>query len=1075
MTDQATVQTECLSADTIRSYWEGMVPDLEMETIEQHLQNCQQCMALFRRFETAREELDILRDFSPENFQAVSPNPERAAETQQNREQSLIPQDKNRSNDGVSGCYPWQSWLPQSKQIGPYKILSLIGQGGMGAVVLAEHVRLHRRFAIKLLYLPRSLSHAQSRFQREAEAVGRLRHPSIVTASDAGQEGPLHYLVMEYVEGFDLSKLNRLIGEISIYDVSEIGRQIALALSYAHAQGLVHRDIKPSNIMLDNEGRIKLLDFGLVQIDRWDDELSELTSVGQFLGTLDYMAPEQAERSGQVDHRADLYALGATLFRLLCGRAPLASTPNLSPLEKLRLLAHHAPPSLRTLRRDAPAALVKIIDSLLSTDPNDRPPSAAHVAEALEPFVAQADLKRLIEQGNAAQATLKPRDEALISQQELVASDQDDPPTPREPADTLPPPSRWRRYGSLVALALLPLAFIAGILIQIPVEEGMLIIESELPESELKIVRSKDGHEQQLKLDIGPQVTKLRAGKYSLELNSPSDSIAIENDTFVVSKGETVVAKVRLKRSESPETREIGGTRETPTIVDTKEPVPANSIAASSPATGPTLEARYQGKNLSEWLEIYEQQKNGRLPAETFQALVVLLGHSAEQALFEEVFAKLFWSREMEIGFRVPLSSWHDPRIVDSVFKQFEQMDRAAKHSFLSSTRKSTRRFNSEQLSRVLEWIEDQHASGAKDASEWFDSLTGLRANVKEPVGKSNQSDLGSVYKPDFDWLSELEKINPELFHRYDTYVIENALWNRLTRGSQGRISSGGFPYEQPNEHLYQVRAAERVLNSKNANSEQRIIAIRLLMDNQSKLSSALTQQSLFDEYRKQLKSVPADFMQRFHWGTDSREWDSMKVVGLQQSICGIGWTLTPSLTLLGVPQDNLVREFHAELLELALAMRELSGEGLKRYESISPKISPNNLLAGINRTYGNGATVVLETVASYPPEKQEDVKQMLTQTQALILQLRLFEILVNSPNLDPKTIVRDFKRYLESLEEWRELIRQVNKESDGIIANSDLKDKTEAVSMLQAKGFTIPLDQPINLPIYLETKYRDQ
>lgn len=196
-----------------------------------------------------------------------------------------------------------------------------------------------------------------------------------------------------------------------------------------------------------------------------------------------------------------------------------------------------------------------------------------------------------------------------------------------------------------------------------------------------------------------------------------------------------------------------------------------------------------------------------------------------------------------------------------------------------------------------------------------------------------------------------------------------------------------------------------------------------------------------------------------------------MKLVRLQQSICGINWTLTPTLTLLGVRQDNLASEFYVELLELGLAMRELSEAGFKRYESLSP----SNPIAGIHQTYGNGATVVLETVASYPPEKQDDVKQMLTQTQALMLQLRLFEILVNTKNADQKTIVRDFIRYLGSLEEWRDLLRKANKENDGVIANSDLQDKPEAIELLKSKGFVMPLDQPIDLASYLETKYRDQ
>jgi serine/threonine protein kinase len=1016
--DQATIQTECLSADTMRSYWQGLAADHEVETIEQHLQNCSQCMAMFKRFETANEQVDILRDLLAADIKLALHHQGSPDLCYLNDGLPATHARSAQEYDEESDYYPWRSWLPPTKLIGPYRVVRTIGHGGMGAVVLAEHVRLRRQFAMKLLCVPRSFSRAQSRFRREAEAIGRLHHPSIVTASDAGQEGSLHYLVMEYVDGFDLSKLSRLIEDFSVCDVSEIGRQIALALAYAHEQGLVHRDIKPSNIMLDTEGRIKLLDFGLVQLDRWNDELSELTSVGQFLGTLDYMAPEQAERAGQVDHRADLYGLGATMFRLLCGRAPLATTPHLSPLEKLRLLAHHAPPSLRTIRNDAPEELVQIVDRLLATDPNNRPINAESIAEQLTRLAEGTNLRRLIELGQTSQSVEELPFEPTHDSEGL---NENVPDTPAAQQHTIPsqPPNRWRRYGGLVALGLLPIAFVAGIILQIPVEEGMLLVESELPEGELKIVRAKDGHEQRLKVDVGPQVTKLLAGKYSLELNSPSDSISIENDTFVVSKGETVVAKVRLKRNETQE------------VVVDAELLPAIPTPAAS-----AIEARFQGKNLTEWLEIYERQKDGKLPYETAQALVVLLGHSAEQSLFEEFCENLLNSQSKA------LRDWTDPRISQTIFERFEGLDKDEKRKLLLELVQANM-VTSRHLSKIVEWIEKQFADNVGDARTWFHYIAGS-----------------------YDWVTELELHYPSLLHRYDSMYLERTMYEELVAGySSSHIGRGRY-----NSHEYIQRVAERVYQSRSDSFQSRVFATYILMHALYKLPTS-TQANIITEYKKLLSEVPSQQRLSFVWQQDYATRKKL------YNLFSMNWNVDLAHALLNLPDNTIKQTPHIYFVDLSIDLLPKSVKAYDFYHSVDA-LYPLRI---VERFWGDGREgkpAELAFVSSLTTETQTELWE---QTQALMLQLRLCEMLVYQTVYgDPKPMKSAsdgvaLKRYLESLEEWRDLLKKTNKEQDGVIANSDLQDKPEAIELLKSKGFTIPLDQPVNLPSYLETKYRDQ
>lgn len=266
---------------------------------------------------------------------------------------------------------------PHGLILGNNIILDRIGAGGMGEVFKAEHRRMKRLVVVKLLHPELTKSEmALRRFQREVEAAAKLTHPNIVTAFDADEANGIHFLVMEYVDGVDLGSLVSSEGVLDIAVALDFMIQAARGLAYAHGQGVVHRDIKPSNLLVDTAGVVKVLDLGLARIDsafpkRGDalDEEEGLTQANQIIGTVDYMAPEQAERSARVDRRADIYSLGCTLHRLLVGHPPYQGD---SVIEKL--LAHRTQPipSLRASRPDASEHLDQVFQRMIAKTPDER-------------------------------------------------------------------------------------------------------------------------------------------------------------------------------------------------------------------------------------------------------------------------------------------------------------------------------------------------------------------------------------------------------------------------------------------------------------------------------------------------------------------------------------------------------------------------------------------------------------------------------------------------------------------------------------------------------------------------------
>ncbi len=270
--------------------------------------------------------------------------------------------------------------------LGNYIVLEKLGQGGMGTVFKALHQRMERIVALKVLS-PNVITSPDSvkRFQREVKTAARLEHPNIIAAFDADEANGTHFLVMQFVEGTDLSAYVRTHGPLPIESAVSCVFQAARGLDYAHGRGVIHRDIKPSNLLLDRAGNVRILDMGLARFETASSPLDELTTANQILGTVDYMAPEQASDSKHADHRADIYSLGATLWFLLTGR-PLFEAKTVVK----KLMAHQqAPiPSLRTACPQVSPALEAVFARMVAKSLADRWPSMSAVIDTLQAFPA---------------------------------------------------------------------------------------------------------------------------------------------------------------------------------------------------------------------------------------------------------------------------------------------------------------------------------------------------------------------------------------------------------------------------------------------------------------------------------------------------------------------------------------------------------------------------------------------------------------------------------------------------------------------------------------------------------------
>ncbi|WP_166819939.1 protein kinase domain-containing protein [Thalassoroseus pseudoceratinae] len=439
----------------------------------------------------------------------------------------------------------------KSLRVGGYVVQSRIGAGGMGEVFKAHHHRLKRQAAIKVLpHTAVKDEEAVQRFHREAEAAAQLTHPNIVLTYDADETRGIHYLVMEYVDGVDLSALVKQTGPMQLEKAVGCIHQAARGLEYAHSQGIVHRDIKPHNLLLDTNGTIKILDMGLARVENAEND--ELTATGRVMGTIDFMSPEQAADTKSADARSDIYALGCTLFYLLSGQS-------IYPADTIyaKIFAHkqHPIPPLTDAAPSAPQSLDDVYQKMVAKNPEDRYQSMTEVLAALENC-------QLLN----ADSTMPSFDTQM---REMATFDTKTPETiawehPNNSGATIPssnamhetidtavlpssePASRKSRWLGIAALACV-MTLVAGIVINLETPAGTVILQVDDPNAVGAFVTIDGEKKVTIKTADNPVPIQVTADEKRRTLKVTKDGFEAFTKEFTVKSGDQQTLRVRLE------------------------------------------------------------------------------------------------------------------------------------------------------------------------------------------------------------------------------------------------------------------------------------------------------------------------------------------------------------------------------------------------------------------------------------------------------------------------------------------------------------------------------------------------
>ena len=624
----------------------GDVSDQEAEQLEQHLNNCPQCGHTLNDFKADDTLIEALRTGCKatarppiEKIAALIeklknlPSGGELDRTEASHERATVPDGAEESFDFLTP--PQQPG--ELGRLGGYRVLKVLGQGGMGVVFHAEDPQLKRPVALKAMKPALATNTvARQRFVIEAQATAAVKHDHIITIYQVGIDRNVPFLAMEFLKGQTLDDRLKAEEKLPLSDALRIGREIAEGLSAAHENGLIHRDIKPGNLWLEGrKQRVKILDFGLARAVGQD---VHLTQSGTIVGTPAYMAPEQA-KAEKVDARCDLFSLGCVLYRMVTGELPFKGRDTMSMLLAVAL-DHPRPP--QELNPAVPPALNRLILNLLSKKASERPVSAAVVATVLESIEKQVLAKDTTVTPAIAS---KPTPPAISVQPPKsappavpVRQPKSAPPAVpvRQPKPVLestttvadsvankPPASKHstpmslgvsRRKLLIGAWLIVAAVFLFGIVvagvivIQLSGGEGTVTIETVDPDIEVSV---KKGGQEVVILDpkTNQQVT-LKAGKYEVEFKKGGEGLILQTRNFTLKRGDTVVVKVTW----DPEAKAQPPKKTPDSVPDTSKPASTSPREKPASLTAPFTAqqakeaqkawAKYLGRKFEEEIDL---------------------------------------------------------------------------------------------------------------------------------------------------------------------------------------------------------------------------------------------------------------------------------------------------------------------------------------------------------------------------------------------------------------------------------------------------------------------------------------